>query len=111
LGNRRKRGDCVFVRAFRMNRLATREAELLAEQPHRLLGPTDEMHLDTASRTIVDRLVLKARNVEGRSKSPVDPRQHVEIESSGYAGGIVIGSQQGADVLDEIDADDEPAIR
>ncbi len=76
-----------------------------------LCARADEVHLDAPVARVVDRLVPEGGEVEGAAELAVDAGEQIEVEGGRDAGGIVVGADQGARVLLEVDADDQPAAR
>src|ERR1700683_4884304 len=63
------------------------------------------MHFDPVTVAVVDRAMGECGEVEIAAQFAVDAAQHIEIETRGDAGAIVIGLIQYALVFFEIDAD------
>src|SRR3954451_931236 len=90
LRQRREALDAVFVAVLGVDALAGAEREAGAEQAHGLALLADQVHLDAVPLAIVDRAMGEGGKVEIAAELAVDPHQHIEIEASGDAGGIVI---------------------
>src|SRR6185436_17439264 len=104
-----KLADRVLVGVLGVDGLAGAEAEATAGYRHVLVAPADEMHLDAPVAGVIDGLVPEGVEIERAADLTIDAGQQVEVESSGDAGGIVVGKHQLARVLLEVDADDQPA--
>src|SRR5579864_277780 len=88
-----------------MDALAGTERELLAEHFSRQRLLADQVHLDAMAVAVIDRAMNEGADVEVTAELAVDPVQHIEIETRGDAGGVVIGVVECPLVLLEIDAD------
>jgi len=87
-----------------MNRLAGSEIEAAPGEADGLRAMAQQMHLDRGFRIVPAGLVLKRLNHEVRAEFSIDPREQIEIELRGHAGGIIVGGDQDVEGLLEIDA-------
>src|SRR5262249_55214372 len=104
-----KRGeaiDAVLVAVLGMNAFTWTEGEARSQQAHRLLFPADQVHLDAVAIPVIDRPMSEGGQVEIAAKLTVDANQHIEVESRGNPGRVVIGIMKQALVLLQVGADD-----
>ena len=70
-----------------------------------------EVHLDTVQRTVVERAVLEAREVEVRAELAIEHAQHVDVELRGHALRIVVRALDHGRILAQIGAEQESIAR
>jgi osmoprotectant transport system permease protein len=99
----------VLVRVFAADRFPFRDCETFAADTHTLIGSADEMHLDTARRGIVKRVVPEAIEAEIAVQLAIDARQQIEVEGRRYACAVVVRGVQDRRVLLEIGAQQQAA--
>src|SRR5580704_13454695 len=93
-----------------MDGFAGRKSKPQAPDSHRLIPNTDNVHLDAALAGIINRLVTEAIEIERAFELAVDPGQKIEVKGRGDAGRVVVGADQLAGVLFQINADNEPTF-
>ena len=69
------------------------------------------MHLDRGFALVPSRLVREVVERKIASEFAIDAGEKVEIELRGHASLVVVGGDQGVDVLAQVDADDRLAAR
>src|SRR5215468_4843869 len=102
-----ERLDRVLVAVLGVDGLAGCELDHAAGDVDLLPPTAHQMHLDPAPLAVVERPVAERIEIEIGAKLTIEAREHIEVELRGHALGVVIGGIENADVLDEIDADDE----
>src|SRR4051794_12276884 len=84
-----------------------RDLQAGARDPHVLLGPRPQPHLDPRRLQGEDRLVLEGVEVEVRVELPVQNAQHVEVEACGEACRVVVCGLDHSHVLQQVRAEQE----
>ena len=77
--------NAVFVAVLGMDGFASTKFDGLAGDPDFLSLQAGEMHFDTMSFAIVERVMFESRELKRAAEFAVDPRQKVEIELRGDA--------------------------
>src|SRR5690606_33743901 len=106
-GTRGQRGEAriaVLVAVPDLDGLAGGEIEGMAGPVHAPGTQANQAGLDPLALGHVPRLVGESVQVEVGIQLPVEPRQQVEGECGGDAGGIVVGGLDHRRVLDQVDA-------
>src|SRR5262249_8450771 len=106
----RQRGEGferVFVAVLGVDGLARTEFNEPARDPRLLPLLAGEVHFDAMTLGIIEGVMAEAAKIEVGAQLTVDPRQQIEIEPGGHAGGVVVGGVEDTRVLHQVDPDDQ----
>ena len=96
---------------LRMDGLAFRKREAGPGCRHKLRPQAHEMHLDCEFALVPSGLVCEGVERKSAPKFPIDAGEKVEVEFRGDAPLVVVGGDQGVDVLAQVDSDNRLPAR